>query len=122
MNDRFRQGISIVEVLMALVLLGLAIPMVAGFSTTSKKVQVASNEIENATAAAQLVIDSLALLPAPMVIAGTPKSATIEGTFRNYQATWTYVPVGKFAGVVTVTVGWSQAGKAHSIKVASEIP
>jgi Tfp pilus assembly protein PilV len=122
MKQSSRNGISIVEVLMALVLLGMAVPMVAGFSTTSKKIQVASNEIENATAAAQSVIDSLSLLPAAIIQAGSPKSASIEGTFRTYQATWTYAPVGSHAGVVKVTVGWTQAGKAHSIQVASEVP
>jgi len=122
MNDKKCRGVSIVEVLMALVLLGLAIPMVAGFSTTSKKIQVASNELENATAAAQSVIDSLALLPSEVVRTGTPKSVTVEGPFRTYQASWTYTPVGSHTGVVRMTVGWNQAGKAHSILVASEVP
>ncbi len=117
-----QRGVSVVEVLVALVLLGLAVPMVAGFSTTSKKIQVASNEMENATAAAQLVIDSLSLLPAPMIAAGSPKAATIEGPFRTYQASWTFTPIGTHAGVVKVNVAWAQAGKAHSINVASAVP
>lgn len=122
MSRSATRGVSVVEVLVALALLGLAVPMVAGFSTTSKKVQVASNEMENATAAAQLVIDSLSLLPAPMIEAGSPKAATIEGPFRTYQANWTYTPIGSHAGVVKVSVSWNQAGKQHAIAVASTVP
>lgn len=111
-----------VEVLVALALLSFAIPMVAGFSMTSKKSQVATNELENATATAQLVIDSLSLYPASTIAAGTPKAATIEGPFRTYDVTWTYTPKGSFAGIVVVSVAWLQAGKPHSISVTSEVP
>ena len=117
-----KRGVSIVEVLVALVILSLAIPMVVGFSTTSKKVQVAANELENATAAAQAVIDSLALTPAFMIEQGTPKSKSVQGPVRVYEASWTFAKVGENAGVVRVTVTWNQAGKPHSIVVAGEVP
>ena len=122
MNQRFTSGISIVEVLMAMVLLGLAVPMVAGFSATSKKVQVASNEMENATAAAQGVIDSLALLPAFVLEQATNKTTTRQGPIRIYDASWTYTPVGAHSGVARVTVAWNQAGTPHSITVTGEVP
>lgn len=122
MNPASRAGISVVEVLVAIVILSLAIPMVAGFSTTSKKVQVAANEMENATAAAQSIIDSLSLYPAFMLESGTPKARKIQGPTRLYDASWTYTPVGPHSGVAKVTVAWDQAGKAHSISVTGEVP
>jgi type II secretory pathway pseudopilin PulG len=111
-----------VEVLVALALLSLAIPMVAGFSTTSKKAQVATNEMENATASAQAVIDSLSLLPACVIAAGNPKATTIQGPFRTYSASWTYTPRGSHSGLLAVTVSWSQAGAVHTVQVSSEAP
>ncbi|HNY32774.1 MAG TPA: hypothetical protein PKO15_17960 [Fibrobacteria bacterium] len=122
MNAPLRAGVSIVEVLVAIVILSLAIPMVAGFSTTSKKVQVAANEMENATAAAQSIIDSLSLFPAFMLESGTPKARTIQGPTRIYTASWTYTAVGAHSGVANVTVAWNQAGKPHSISVTGEVP
>lgn len=115
-------GVSIVEVIVALIILSLAIPMVIGFSTTSKKVQVAANELENATAAAQAVIDSLALTPAFMVEQGTPKSKAVQGPIRMYDASWTYTPVGRHAGIVRVTIAWKQGNTPHAIVVAGEVP
>lgn len=122
LRNPFRKGVSVVEVLVAIVILSLAIPMVAGFSTTSKKVQVAANEMENATAAAQSIMDSLSLFPAFMLESGTPKARQIQGPTRIYNASWTYTPVGAHSGIAKITVGWDQAGKAHSISLTGEVP
>lgn len=122
MTPRRRLGVSMVEVLVALAILSLSIPMIIGFSTTSKKVQVAANELENATAAAQAVIDSLALTPAFMIEQGSPKAKVIQGPIRLYNASWTFARIGNNGGIVQVTVAWNQAGAAHSIVVSGEVP
>lgn len=114
------RGVSIIEVLVAVVILGLILPALVGLARTSKKAQVAGNHMEQAAAVGQLVIDSLSLFPASQIPAGTHEySAAVNG--KTYTARWSFTPVGAHGGTVGMTIDWTQGGDQHSVAMQGAV-
>lgn len=110
------KGLTILEVLVALIILAIVLPGLANMVITSRKAQVVNYQMEQAFAFAQHMMDSVSLIPNDVlrVTDGTrrpPRSSTLNGT--------TYSAVTVIGGVNTITikVSWTHAGKTDTISL-----
>lgn len=113
---RRRSGYTLIEVLVAAVILLIALPGLTVMLIGSRKTQVASTRMEQAMSYGQLVLDSLSLIPdnARNIQADSSKYR-IGSTV--YTALWTLPAMVGGARNVAVRVRWTQAGKEHSVSV-----
>ena len=103
-NARGVRGYTLVEVLVAVVILGLVLPGLTYMVIGSRKSQVSSYRMEQGAAYGQLVIDSLSILPrAARSQVNMACTASIGGI--DYVSNWTYSDQGA-ASVVADTVRW----------------
>lgn len=110
-------GYTILEVLVAVIILALVLPGLASMVISSRASQVSSLRFEAAAAFAQRVYDSLQLVP-PTALAATEgtSAATIGG--QTYTADWTRVPMASGGVAVggsslSIVVSWSVGGTPH---------
>ncbi|HOX50753.1 MAG TPA: prepilin-type N-terminal cleavage/methylation domain-containing protein [Fibrobacteria bacterium] len=107
------KGYTLIEVLVAVVILSLVLPGLSYMVVGSRKAQVSSYRMEQGAAYGQMIIDSLSLLPASARSAtNRTSSATIGGV--TYTSAWTYTAQG-LASVVTDTIKWSRGGKTEYV-------
>lgn len=108
-----RRGYTLVEVLVAMVILGLVLPGLAAMLISSRKAQVASFRMDQAYAYGQVVYDSLNQLPDWIVVADTLVQK-IGGT--DYTAEITKDPSGTVTQLV-VKVTWMQSKQKHMVQM-----
>lgn len=104
-----KKGYTILEVLIAVVLLAIILPGLIRWVTASRHAQVGSYRSEQATEYAQYVLDSLRNLPRDSRVVDTDVPRHRNGT--DYKLTWNYVnaanPYAKPApGAAFVEVRW----------------
>lgn len=118
-NHRWK-GYTLVEVLIAVVILGLILPGLTYMVVGSRKAQVSSYRMEQAAAYGQLVIDSLSVLP-PLARSASLRtsSASIGGV--TYTSNWTLTAQGS-SYIVLDTIRWSQGGKTEYVLMRGAIP
>ncbi|MBK8801029.1 MAG: prepilin-type N-terminal cleavage/methylation domain-containing protein [Fibrobacteres bacterium] len=112
---RHRAGYTLIEVLVAVVILSLVLPGLTYMVVGSRKAQISSYRMEQAAAYGQLVIDSLSILPAGARSATNRTASTTIGGV-GYTASWTYTAQGN-ARLVTDTVKWSKGGKTEYVVI-----
>lgn len=113
-----RKGYSILEVLVASVILAVVLPGLIRWVTASRQAQVGSYRSEQATEYAQFVLDSLRDLPRA---SRTPKlNEPIVRSGMHYDLTWDYASTaaasysGPLPGAVFVEVRWT-VGNANRL-------
>lgn len=112
MNTRTK-GYTLIEVLVAVVILSLVLPGLTYMVVGSRKAQVSSYRMEQGAAYGQMIIDSLSLLPASARSAtNRTATATIGGV--TFTSSWTYTSQG-LASLVTDTIKWSKGGKTEYV-------
>lgn len=110
-----RRGYTLVEVLVAVVILGLILPGLTYMVVGSRKAQVSSYRMEQAAAYGQLVIDSLSILPSgARSRTSTTSSATIGGV--TYSASWSFTDQGA-ASLVADTIRWRRGGSVEFVVI-----
>ncbi len=114
-----RLGYTLIEVLVAVVILGIALPGLSYMVLGSRKAQVSSYRMEQAAAFGQLVIDSLSVLPSAQR-SNTATAASDSIGQILYTASWAYT--GLHAGTgsaqkVDVTVSWNHGGRMESVSI-----
>jgi len=106
---RRRSGYTIIEVLIAVIILAIVLPGLTAFVVGSRKALTTSSRLEQGTAVAQTVLDSLAFLPHGVVGTTGNTTRTLEGT--NYTVLWSTSPMtvsGNTAGsLITLTAQWT---------------
>lgn len=117
---RRRGGYTLIEVLVAAVILLIALPGLVVMLTGSRKTQVSSLRMEQAMSYGQLIIDELALQPAAARAAGPQTAQTRYGS-TLYTASWTLPAAVGGAYSFPVRVSWTQASKQHSVSVQAVI-
>jgi prepilin-type N-terminal cleavage/methylation domain-containing protein len=110
---RERRGYTLIEVLIAMVILVAIFPALSTLVTGSRKAQVSGYRMEQASAYGRLVIDSLTILPSANWATGS-STQNIGGVV--YTASWTK-PSGSSPWTFPVTVSWLQAAKVHQIQL-----
>lgn len=116
-----RYGYTLIEVLVAVIILAIALPGLTVAVIGARKTQVTSLRFENAAAYAQRVYDSLSLLPPTVFSSTAPTTATTQDTLggQTYTATWTRTPLfdavghAKGGATLTVQIGWNVGGRLH---------
>jgi prepilin-type N-terminal cleavage/methylation domain-containing protein len=108
-----RRGYTLVESMVAMVILGLVLPGLTYMVVSSRKAQVASFRMDQAYAYGQVVYDSISQLPASLITDGSTQ-ASLGGTV--YTAT---LAKDQSASVprMAVQVSWKQAGLLHSVRL-----
>lgn len=108
---------TLIEVLVAVVILSLVLPGLTYMVVGSRKAQISSYRMEQAAAYGQLVIDSLSILPPGAGARSTSNrtsSATIGGI--SYTSSWNYTQQGS-ANLVTDTVKWTKGNKTEYVVI-----
>ena len=116
-----KKGYSILEVLVAMVILTIALPGLVRWVTASRQAQVGSYRSEQATEFAQYVLDSLRQLPND-AISRVPCTGTVctgivwHRNGQDYHLKWDYVDPNSVSlpGAVYVEVHWN-AGNAKRV-------
>lgn len=106
------RGYTLVEVLIAMVILGLVLPGLATMVISSRKALTSNFRMDQAYSYGQLVMDSVLIIPNDQV-SETTRSTTIAGT--TYAADLTKTSAADGSARLKLVVSWSQAGKAHSV-------
>lgn len=122
-----KRGYSIMEVLVAVVLLAIALPGLVRWVTASRHTQNASFRSEQATEFTQYVMDSLRELPR---ISRTerPSPDTFVKDGRTYRVTWKYLaspayaPGDKRPGAAFVQVDWTAGSAARTSRLLGVLP
>lgn len=118
---RFRRsGFSLLEVLIALVILSIVLPGLVAMFLGSKNSQVGSFSNEQASQFAEGKLDSLRWLGRPMLTPVGAWSSSHPATLSNKTAAWkwkfdTVQGVAGRAGVLSVEVSWTQGKTPHAI-------
>lgn len=104
---------TLIEVLIAMVILVALYPALSTLVTGSRKAQVSGYRMEQASAYGRMVIDSLTIIPRSAWTTGSSVQ-TIAGV--SYTASWTKPP-GDPPWLFPVSVTWVQGAKVHQIQL-----
>ena len=113
------RGYTLIEVLVAVVLLAIVLPGLATMVISSRKAQTSSLRLENGAALAQQVIDSLLIRPASTVTAEDTVVMTRDGV--NYSVSWVITPMNPGRRIAT-RVEWRQGSTPHSTTLVGALP
>lgn len=106
-------GYTLIEVLIAMVILVMMYPALSTLVTGSRKAQVSGYRMEQASAYGRMVIDSLSIIPSHAWFSG---SATHSIAGVAYTASWTK-PSGNSPWIFPVSVTWTQGSMVHQIQI-----
>jgi len=113
-----RRGYTLLEVLIALVILVTIYPAMSTLVRGSRAAQIGGFRMEQASAYSRVVIDSLGMLPSGAWASGSSVQ-TIGGV--AYTAAWTR-PSGASPWIFPVVVSWTQGNLLHSISIQAVLP
>jgi prepilin-type N-terminal cleavage/methylation domain-containing protein len=126
MNRASKRGFSLLEVLVAMVILAIVMPGLVAMFMGSKRSQVGSYASEQASQFAEGKIDSLRAmgrtLLKPAGSWSTPETTYISGKASTWRWKFdTTAGVAARSGVLTLEVIWKQGGASHSIQLQGSI-
>jgi len=107
-------GYTLVEVLIAMVILGLVLPGLATMLVSSRKAITSNYRMDQAYSYGQLVMDSATVIPSSRV-ASSSSTTVIAGT--TYTAVLTPSTNADGSARLKLVVSWLQAGKSHSVEL-----
>jgi prepilin-type N-terminal cleavage/methylation domain-containing protein len=120
------KGFSLIEVMIALVILAVALLGLAGLMVTTTKNNSFGGHITEAATFAQDKLEQLRATPFGMIALNTMQTDNPVGsTGITYTRSWVAVPnippPGNTLDVITITVSWADT-IPHSINMVSAIP
>jgi prepilin-type N-terminal cleavage/methylation domain-containing protein len=126
MSHRRARGFSLLEVLIAMIILAIVLPGLVAMFMGSKSSQVGSYASEQASQFAEGKLDSLRAmgrtLLKPVGTWSTPESTSISGKSSTWRWKFdTTADVAGRAGMVSVEVLWTQGKTGHSIQLQGSV-
>lgn len=109
------RGYTIVEVLVAVVILAIALPGLVAMVVGGRKSQVASLRMDQASSIGSQVLDSISLRPGDLAVStasNNKPTVVLGGTTYTAEVVVTRVDLVTLA---TVTVRWKQGSNDHSV-------
>lgn len=110
---RKRRGYTLIEVLIAMLILAIMYPALSALVTGARSAQLSGYRIEQASAYGRMVIDSLSIIPGRAWTSGT-STQNIGGLV--YTASWAK-PATASPWVFPVVVTWKQGSHFHQIQL-----
>lgn len=105
-------GYTVIEVLIAVIILAIVLPGLAAMVVSSRQSQVTTLRFENGVACAQQVLDSLQRLP-PSRVPATGKD-TVRIDSRSYVVSWRRTGDPSGGATLEVSASWTVGQKEHS--------
>ncbi len=113
------RGFSLIEVLIALVILSIALLGMASLMASATKYNASGNRLTEATTLAQDKLETLRITPWTQIVNNADVVPGATGT--SYARSWVVVPNGDDSlRTVTMTVAWND-GVAHSVSIVSSV-
>jgi type IV pilus assembly protein PilV len=114
------KGFSLIEVLIAIVILSISLLGMASLMASATKYNASGGRLTEATTFAQDELEILRITPWTLIITNAD-TITVPNTERMYTRSWVVVPnADNTLKTVTLTVSWSD-GVAHSVSIVSAI-
>jgi len=127
MNDSIRsKGFTLIEILVALVILSICLLGMAGLMTTTTKNNSYGGHLTEASTFAQDKLEQLRATPFGMIpLNATVTDKPLGSTGITYNRSWVAVPniapPANTLNVITITVSWIDK-IPHSISIVSAVP
>ncbi len=124
--SRDANGFTLIEILVALVILSIALLALAGLMVTTTRNNAAGGHLTEAATFAQdtlerLNVSPLTSIPVNIITTDNP----LGSTGISYTRSWTAVPAADNSHyTVTITVSWTDPAKRqpHSIRIPTSVP
>lgn len=126
MNDSIRsRGFSLIEVLIALVILSICLLGMAALMTTTTRNNSYGSHLTEAATLAQDKLEQLRATPFGLITLNATITDKPVGSSIAYTRSWVAVPniapPGNTLDTITITVSWTDK-TPHSISIVSAIP
>ena len=120
-----RNGFSLIEILVALVILSIALLALAGLMVTTTKNNAAGGHLTEAATFAQDTLERLRVSPLSSIPTGVMiQNSCVGSTGVTYTGSWTAVPNSSSTlDIITITVNWVDPAKLqpHSISMRTTV-
>jgi len=120
-----RNGFSLIEILVALVILSIALLALAGLMVTTTKNNAAGGHLTEAATFAQDTLERLRVSPLSSIPTGVMiQNSCVGSTGVTYTGSWTAVPNSSSTlDTITITVNWVDPAKLqpHSISMRTTV-
>lgn len=110
-------GFTLIEILVALVILGVSLLALAGLMVTTTRNNASAGQVTEAATLAQDKLEELRAIPWDRVASGQDQQ--VGSTGIGYERSWNVVTNGNVK-TITITVNWSDRFN-HSISLLSVI-
>ncbi len=115
------KGFSLIEVLIALVILSISLLGMASLMSTATKYNASGGRLTEATTFAQDKLETLRIAPWTQIVSSAAADAITGSTGTSYARSWVVVPnPDDTLRAVTITVSWND-GVDHSVGILSAI-
>ncbi len=124
--SRDANGFTLIEILVALVILSIALLALAGLMVTTTRNNAAGGHLTEAATFAQDTLERLNVAPLTSIPVNlTTTDNPVGSTGITYTRSWTAVPdAGNTRDRITINVSWTDPAKRqpHSIRMTTTVP
>jgi len=123
-HSKGSKGFSLIEVLIALVILSISLLGMASLMSTATKYNASGGRLTEATTLAQDKLETLRITPWTQIVSSAADDVVVAPNGTRYTRNWVVatnaVPPDDTLRAVAITVSWND-GVAHSVSILSAI-